>query len=898
MKSLIILILIVIIEIMNTNINYAASYYIDSNNGNDSNSGHSPTDAWKTINKVNNIVLSKGDSVKFKGNQSVLGQLYLTKSGSDDSLIVICSYGTGKAIIENTEVGSPIRINNCGGIRISNLVLRNGIGVGGDTWGIRITYNTNNSSNLSKIEIDSVEFKFFRWAGISIMPYDTNYSTFGFSKIKIKNSLFHEIDYNGITITHNPNTILEISNNTIHSINGNQDRDFCFGIAVRLGDGNINERIINKNLVYNCGQNSKIAGSGITVGGKSIKISENIVYGINSNGLTDGHAIDVWYSDSIIVERNYLHNCDGNGVFLGSKNGDTPKDNIIRYNIIKNCGLKNSKAGILLYQEVDSDTTFKPKGNKIFNNTIVLKRISQNIPKGIYLYREYTRNTEIKNNIIIGDSIIHLKIDNPNLQENLQIQNNCYWDKNNKFYRVEWGLDTFTTIRDWSESTSQEKIENDFVFLKYNPLLKDPFTSNDTINYLSNLESYKYIDASLMKGNGLNNSSSQWFNESLDFYGNTLNQVGNPLRYDLGAYYDIDNNNYSYQIETKRWFGRGLTIISDESRRQKADEFILDLKEEGIFQRIDLLYLFAATDKEFALLNVVKDSFNLVPSGNIVPDFFLNQGFQSSGSGFLKTSYIPNNDGINYFQDSCGVDIYSMTDTAGDFSDFGSVSIPYNNFIFLSLKNSITNRAIFDLQDNAYNYEINNSSEGMFSLNRNEDTLKFFVNNQASVYNLTSNGLSNKELYICANNRDDTARKISPRKYSFFCLRNSLTNEKLNILHEIVTQYINEVNSDENDNSYNFEKVSEVPLKYELMQNFPNPFNPTTVISYSIPIEEYVKIKVFDISGKEILVLVNENKKSGKYFVNFNGLNLSSGVYFYKLETGSFSETRKMLLIK
>jgi len=89
-----------------------------------------------------------------------------------------------------------------------------------------------------------------------------------------------------------------------------------------------------------------------------------------------------------------------------------------------------------------------------------------------------------------------------------------------------------------------------------------------------------------------------------------------------------------------------------------------------------------------------------------------------------------------------------------------------------------------------------------------------------------------------------------------------------------------------------------IPLLYRLEQNYPNPFNPSTKIVYSIPKTQYTILKVFDILGKEVKTLVNETKPAGIYEVEFDGSNLSSGIYFYKLETEGFIETKRMILIK
>ena len=88
------------------------------------------------------------------------------------------------------------------------------------------------------------------------------------------------------------------------------------------------------------------------------------------------------------------------------------------------------------------------------------------------------------------------------------------------------------------------------------------------------------------------------------------------------------------------------------------------------------------------------------------------------------------------------------------------------------------------------------------------------------------------------------------------------------------------------------------PENYELSQNFPNPFNPNTVIVYHLPIIGAVTLKVFDILGNEVALLVDEYKPAGSYEVEFNASGLSSGIYFYKLHSGSFIETKKMILLR
>jgi len=96
----------------------------------------------------------------------------------------------------------------------------------------------------------------------------------------------------------------------------------------------------------------------------------------------------------------------------------------------------------------------------------------------------------------------------------------------------------------------------------------------------------------------------------------------------------------------------------------------------------------------------------------------------------------------------------------------------------------------------------------------------------------------------------------------------------------------------------NEDNTKVIPDAFTLQQNYPNPFNPSTTIRYSIPTSEIVTLKVYDVLGNEVATLINEEKSTGSYEVEFNASGLSSGIYFYKLQTNSFIETKKMLLLK
>ncbi len=93
-------------------------------------------------------------------------------------------------------------------------------------------------------------------------------------------------------------------------------------------------------------------------------------------------------------------------------------------------------------------------------------------------------------------------------------------------------------------------------------------------------------------------------------------------------------------------------------------------------------------------------------------------------------------------------------------------------------------------------------------------------------------------------------------------------------------------------------KSESIPAQFTLYQNYPNPFNPSTTIRYSIPKASFITLKIYDILGRELATLVNEQKPAGNYQVEFNASSYASGVYLYRIEAGGFIATKKLLLLK
>ncbi|MBK9096686.1 MAG: T9SS type A sorting domain-containing protein [bacterium] len=117
-------------------------------------------------------------------------------------------------------------------------------------------------------------------------------------------------------------------------------------------------------------------------------------------------------------------------------------------------------------------------------------------------------------------------------------------------------------------------------------------------------------------------------------------------------------------------------------------------------------------------------------------------------------------------------------------------------------------------------------------------------------------------------------------------------------LYSLGAQSFYESNFTELPSDVGEEKDIDSPNKYLLLQNYPNPFNPLTNIKFQIADYGLVTLKVYDILGRETSTLMNEELPAGNYQINFNASHLATGVYFYQLRAGNYTETKKMILIK
>ncbi|MBS1492037.1 MAG: T9SS type A sorting domain-containing protein [Bacteroidetes bacterium] len=155
---------------------------------------------------------------------------------------------------------------------------------------------------------------------------------------------------------------------------------------------------------------------------------------------------------------------------------------------------------------------------------------------------------------------------------------------------------------------------------------------------------------------------------------------------------------------------------------------------------------------------------------------------------------------------------------------------------------------------------------------------------------MTGFAAKNTDIYKTTNGGSNWVQQISNGNVTKIAMYNSNLG--------YATGYAGTVYFTDNGGNVGITPISNVVEGYKLSQNYPNPFNPTTKINFSIPKSGLVQIKIYDMLGREVQSLINEMKTPGEYNIDFNGSNLSSGIYFYKLITNDFVDTKKMMLVK
>ncbi len=254
--------------------------------------------------------------------------------------------------------------------------------------------------------------------------------------------------------------------------------------------------------------------------------------------------------------------------------------------------------------------------------------------------------------------------------------------------------------------------------------------------------------------------------------------------------------------------------------------------------------------------------------------------------------------GLTYDGGATSTDIYTLTDPSGNVGPqliSGSFTTPATG----------SANAQVEIRYNGYSFNIDN-------IYWDDMCLEYVVPVELTSFNATSIGVdvelkwttstetNNQGFQVERINSDGLFEQVGyvagfgtttePKAYSF-------TDTKLDD-----GEYTYRLKQIDFDGTYTYsEEVNvtvEIPLEYSLEQNYPNPFNPSTTIKYSIAEEGFVKLAVYNMLGEEVSMIVNRIQKAGRYEVNFNASQVSSGVYIYRIETTNFTSSKKLMLMK
>jgi len=534
----------------------AVTYYV-SPSGDDSHSGTSAQNAWRTLDKVNTIDLNPGDKVLFEGDNDYEGNLLLTAedAGTPKQPIVIGSYGSGRARIKAGN-GSGVTVRSTGGVVVENLIVmgedyRTNVGSG-----IKIVNELPNNQKLEYIRVHNVEAAGFgrekhqapgsiqspNGCGILVGGYAGDESKSGYRNVRITNCVTYQNEYFGILTAgywqDDPNTY---ANSDVYigyckAYDNLGDPNYFVnhsgsGIFMEDVDGGMVEYCEAYNNGYDTG-----CRSGGPIGIWAAVVNKVIIQCCESHhnraraGDGGGFDFDGGTTNSIL-QYNYSHDNDGAGYLIYSyKNAPhTFNNNIVRYNISVNNGQKNNYRGIIV-------GTGSPKEDPIHNTQIYGNTIYASISPAIYIDTAGIYNTKVCNNLFITANNQRLLVGNTD-KSTVTFAGNAYWVVDGKYDIAGYG-----SLEDWRAATGQEMLDGKPVGMVVDPKLVDigkSVTIGDPTK-LHTLTAYRLQTDSPLVDAGIDLRAQFGIDPGQrDFYGNPIPQ---GKGFDIGAHEIISEN--------------------------------------------------------------------------------------------------------------------------------------------------------------------------------------------------------------------------------------------------------------------------------------------------------------------------------------------------------------------
>ena len=593
----------------------------------------------------------------------------------------------------------------------------------------------------------------------------------------------------------------------------------------------------------------------------------------------------------------------------------SPVGDEIKYNLnIKDNDFYNGYVDLLLANYTSSVVPYEIIGNTFCSNTyipILGRMISGNI-----------KNNEGLNNT--SQRAFHFT------QSNVYLYGNTNFQANNGMYAGDAAINLSPVI-------SQQGLIGYGGRNKINATMYDVLSFNNSSVSLDNGENYFYKSVTsayhlfgMLNVNGSTSLSAKnnCFNLSWTPSYVLWNEMNDPV--DLqwaGSTFSCDNSTSSGVGWIVRDIGYGcydsVIITPLPSGSQLSDEDLL--YSQAIYYYNEGNYFNAVTDyKSFinqypASNNIYSSLYDLYTCYEQL-DTVPSQSHRNIHYGNLLT-YLNEKINSGLYDDNFNSIAYSLTLCCyANITDYNSALDGYE---FISLYHPNPDIRILASWDYAEVQALLNSGAGLTNKNEKMTEAQFLKERIGKMEKLIKEDpVKNKvkKSYLKLTKEKEKTMEVALNKFTKTEIKNKMQNikkEEANLKNKAVSNLKNIVTytNEERENKQlediilisglkNIEDRksiiddNKIPENYELSQNYPNPFNPVTSIKYSIPKDGLVAITIYDITGKEMRKLVNEVKKAGYYNISFNASTLSSGIYFYRITSGDFVQTKKMVLIK
>ena len=513
------------------------TYYVSAS-GNDKNSGLTPNDAWRTIDKVNSIVVKPGDAILFEGGKIFNGSLKFDSRDANggSNAVTVSSYGNGRATISSGPAHG-IDIYNTAGFRIKNLIIS---GTPGEkNSGIQFYNDLPGNVKLDFAEVTNVEVHGFTEYGIVFGSWNANSMNAGFKNVLVEHAKVYDIMNVGIgsygyfseTKTGYAHHNVVVRKCEVFNITGNPAiTNKHTGNGILLSD--VQNSVIEYSIAYNSGQlNANKSGGPVGIwywDADQVTIQYNEVYGMKSGTSKDGGGFDLDGGvTNGIMQYNYSHDNHGAGYLIGQFEGARPMSNIIvRYNVSENDAATNGGSVYLF----NGSSPASMRNIQVYNNTLYIEKNPSHpgaAAINVFNWRIINDNISFQNNILIaenGADLVHVP-----KGYDAHFSGNLYHTSGT--FSIKYKGTTYSSLSAF-RSTGNEIFNGRETGVEADPLLKAA-GNGGTIgfgNALSNLTAYKLLNNSpaIDAGVVVDQNTAE-----ADFYGNTIKTDSAP---EVGAH--------------------------------------------------------------------------------------------------------------------------------------------------------------------------------------------------------------------------------------------------------------------------------------------------------------------------------------------------------------------------